>query len=123
MVLKKRILNYLRENPKSTAGEIVNGLGVKHETVTGALSSLKRKGEVEATDSWPRRFSVVEGEPVKADYGITVQDFMDYATKLKREYDELKAENTRPRVQLDECHKKLVRLAQQIVKQNIYGNR
>lgn len=119
MVVRKRILKYLRENPKSTADEIAEGLGVKQKTVTGALSALKRKGEVEATDSWPPRLSVAEGDPEKLNYGITVQDFMEYTIKLKREYDELRAENNRLRVELDDCKKKLVRLAQRVLKGNI----
>ena len=122
MAVRKRILKYLRENPKSTADEIAEGLRINYKTVTGALSGLKQKGEVEAADSWPRRFSVAEGEPEKRDYGITVQDFMEYPIKLKREYDELKAENNRLRGELNECRRKLARLAQRIVRQNIYGN-
>ena len=118
MAVRKRILKYLRENPKSTADEIAEGLRINYKTVTGALSGLKQKGEVEAADSWPRRFSVVEGEPIKLDYGITVQDFMEYTFKLKRQNDELKTENNRLRAQLDDCQKKLVRLTRRVLKQN-----
>ena len=59
--VRKRILHYLKENPESTASEIAEGLYVNYKTIAGALSVLERKGKIEATDSWPRRFSVAGG--------------------------------------------------------------
>ena len=92
---------------------------IDHETVIASLSSLKRKGEVRATDSWPTKYVALPRKPVKVNNG---QDFMDYVEKLNRVYQELKAENNRLRGELNECRRKLATLAQRIVRQNIYGN-
>jgi len=61
---------------------------------------------------------VLPRKPIKVNNG---QDLMDYVDKLNRENQELRAENNRLRGELSECRRKLARLAQRIVRQNIYG--
>jgi hypothetical protein len=84
-----------------------------------SLNSLKRKGKVRATDSWPAKYVFPPKKPIKVNNG---QDLIDYVDSLNRECQELKTENNPLRNELDECHRKLVKLAQRIVRQNIYGN-
>ena len=119
MKTREKILDYVRKKPMATAEEITGGLGINHETVIASLSSLKRKGKVRATDSWPAKYVVLPRKPVERDNG---QGFMDYVEELNRENQELKAENNRLRGELNEYRGKLARLAQRIVRQNIYGN-
>ena len=118
MKTRERILDYVRKKPMVTAEEITGGLGIHYETVLASLSSLKKKGKVKATDSWPAKYVVLPKKPVRGDNG---QDFMDYVEKLNREYHGLKAENNRLRGELSECRRKLARLAQRIVRETIYG--
>ena len=118
MKTREKILDYLKKKPMSTAEEITGGLGINYKTVTVSLSALKGKGKVKATDSWPAKYAIPPEEPARGD---NAQRSMD-CVELKRKYDELRAENNRLRVELDECQRKLVRLAQRIVRQNIYGN-
>lgn len=118
MKTREKILDYVKKKPMATAEEITGGLGINHETVIASLSSLKRKGKVRATASWPTKYMVRPKKPVKVD---NEQDLMDYVDKLNRENQELKAENNRLRGELNECRGKLARLAQRIVRQNIYG--
>jgi sugar-specific transcriptional regulator TrmB len=115
----EKILDYVKKKPMATAQEITGGLGINYETIIASLNSLKRKGKVKATDSWPAKYVVPPRKPIKVDNG---QDFMDYVDKLNRENQELKAENNRLRGELNECRGKLARLAQRIVRLNIYGN-
>ena len=121
MKTREKILHYVRKKPMATAEEITGGLGINHGTVIASLSSLKRKGEVRATDSWPTKYVVLPRKPAKVNNGQDF-DFMDYVEKLNREYRELKAENNRLRRELNEYRRKLATLAQRIVRQNIYGN-
>lgn len=81
----------------------------------------KGKRKVRATDSWPTKYMVLPRKPVNVNNGQDF-DFMDYVKKLNRENQELKAENNRLRGELNEYRGKLARLAQRIVRQNIYGN-
>ena len=118
MKTREKILDYVRKKPMVTAEEITGGLRINYETVIASLSSLKRKGKVRATDSWPAKYVVLPRKPIKVDNG---QDFMEYVGKLHRENQELRAENNRLRGELSECRRKLARLAQRIVRQNIYG--
>jgi len=46
---------------------------------------------------------------------------MEYVEELNRKYEEIKAENNRLRGELQEYRRKLVGLAQRIVRQDIYG--
>jgi predicted ArsR family transcriptional regulator len=55
MKTKEKILDYVRKKPMVTAEQITGELGINHETVIASLSSLKRKGKVRATDSWPTK--------------------------------------------------------------------
>jgi hypothetical protein len=119
MKTKEKILDYLRKKPMSTAEEIIGGLGIERKTVIVSLNALTRKGKVDATSTWPAKYSVLPKKPIKGDNG---QGFVDYGGELTRKCDELKAENNRLRSELDECRKKLTGLAQRIVRQNIYGN-
>ena len=115
MKTREKILHYVRKKPMSTAEEITTGLGINYKTVTTLLSTLKRKGMVKATDSWPTKYELPLKETVKWDNGW---DFMDYV-ELKRKYDELRAENNRLRAEVNEYRKKLARLAQRILRENI----
>lgn len=119
MKTREKILDYLKKEPMATAEEITGGLGINYETIIASLNSLKRKGKVKATGSWPTKYGVPPKKPIKVDNG---QEFIDYVDKLHRENRELKAENNRLRGELSECRSKLARLAQRIVRQNIYGN-
>ena len=118
MKTREKILHYVRKKPMATAEEITGGLGMNHGTVIASLSSLKRKGEVRATDSWPTKYVVLPKKPVKGNNG---QGFMDYVEELNRENQELRAENNRLRGELSECRRKLSKLAQRIVSETIYG--
>ena len=102
-----------------TAEEITGGLRINYETVIASLSSLKRKRKVRATDSWPAKYMVLPRKPVNVNNG---QDFMEYLDKLHRENQQLRAENNRLRGELNEYRRKLAKLAQRIVRENIYGN-
>ena len=119
MKRREKILDYVKKKPMSTAEEITGGLDINYETVMASLSSLKRRGKVRATDSWPTKYVVLPKKPVKGDNG---QGFMDYVEELNRENQELRVENNRLRGELNEFRGKLARLAQRIVRQNIYGN-
>jgi len=119
MKTREKILDYVKKKPMATAEEITGGLGINYETVIASLNSLKRKGKVRATDSWPAKYGLPPKKPIKVNNG---QDLIDYVDSLNRECQELKTENNRLRNELDECHRKLVKLAQRIVRQNIYGN-
>jgi sugar-specific transcriptional regulator TrmB len=119
MKTREKILDYVKKKPMATAEEITGGLGINYETVIASLNSLKRKGMVRATDSWPAKYVFPPKKPIKVNNG---QDLIDYVDSLNRECQELKTENNRLRNELDECHRKLVKLAQRIVRQNIYGN-
>ena len=119
MTTKEKILEYVRKKPMSTAEEITGGLSINFKTVIASLNTLRRKGKVKATDSWPIKYAVPPKKPIKGGNG---QGFMDYLEELNRKYEKLKAENNRLRCELGECQRKLVRLAQRIVRENIYGN-
>ena len=119
MKTREKILEYVRKKPMSTVEEITGRLGINYETVIASLNTLKRRGKIKATDSWPPKYAVLPKKNIKGNNG---QGFVDYSDKIKREYNEVKAENNRLRAELDECHRKLVKLAQRIVRQDIYGN-
>jgi len=118
MTTKERILEYVRKKPMSTAEEITGELSINYHTIMASLSTLKRKGKVKATDSWPIKYAVPPKKPIKGGNG---QGFMDYLEELNRKYEELKAANTHLRSELGECQRKLTRLAQRIVRKDIYG--
>jgi sugar-specific transcriptional regulator TrmB len=118
MTTKEKILEYVRKKPMSTAEEITGELSINYHTIIASLSTLKRTGKVKATDSWPIKYAVPPKKPIKGGNG---QGFMDYLEELNRKYEELKAENNRLRGELGECQRKLMRLAQRIVRQDIYG--
>ena len=122
MKTREKILDYVRKKPMATAEEITGGLGINHETIIASLNSLKREGKVKATDSWPIKYAVLPKKPIKGNNGQSFMDFMDYVEEINRKCKELKAENNRLRAELEECRRKLVKLAQRIVRQNIYGN-
>jgi len=82
------------------------------------LNTLKRKGKVKATDTWPKRYAVPPNKPMKWSEG---QGSMEYIGELNRKYEEVKAENKHLRSELQQCRRKLTRLAQRIVRQDIYG--
>lgn len=103
----------------STAQEITGGLGINYETVVASLNTLKSKGKVKATDSSPTKYAFPPKKPIKVDNG---QDFWGHVDRLNRENQEPKAENNCMRAELNECRRKLARLVQRIVRQNIYGN-
>jgi sugar-specific transcriptional regulator TrmB len=119
MKTREKILDYVRKKPMATAEEITGRLGINYGTVIASLSSLKRKGRVRSTDSWPTKYLVLPKNPVRVSNG---EDLMDYVGKLDQENQELKAENNRLRGELNECRRKLARLAQRIVRQTIYGD-
>jgi sugar-specific transcriptional regulator TrmB len=119
MKTKEKILDYVRKKPMATAEEITGGLGITSETVMASLSSLKRKGKIGATDSSPPKYVVLPKLPVKGNSG---EDLMAYVDKLDWENQELKVENSRLGAELDECRRKMTRLAQRLVRQTIYGN-
>ena len=116
MKTREKILDYVKKKPMATAEEITGGLGINYETVIVSLNSLKRRGKVRATDSWPAKYVIPQKKPIKMNNG---QDLLDYVDKLNRENQELKTENNRLRGELDECRNKLARLAQRILRQNI----
>jgi len=118
MKTREKILDYVKKKPMSTAEEITGGLDINYETVIASLSSLKRKGKVRATDSWPAKYVIPPKKPIKMNNG---QDFWGYVDKLNRENQELKTENNRLRGELNECRRKLSKLAQRIVSETIYG--
>ena len=118
MKTREKILEYVKKKPMATAEEITGGLGINYETIIASLNSLKRKGKLKATDSWPAKYVVPPRKPIKVDNG---QDFMEYLDKLHWENQQLRAENNRLRGELNEYRRKLARLAQRIVRQNIYG--
>lgn len=45
MKTKERILDYVRKEPMSTAGDITGKLGINYETVIASLRTLKKKGK------------------------------------------------------------------------------
>ena len=118
MKTKEKILDFVMKKPMCTVGEISGELHVRHETVIVSLNTLKRKGKVKATDTWPNRYAVRPDKPMKLNNG---QGFLEYIEELNRKYEEVKAENNRFRGELQECRRKLIRLAQRIVRQDIYG--
>jgi predicted ArsR family transcriptional regulator len=118
MKTKEKILGFVMRKPMCTVGEISGELHVHHETVISSLNTLKRKGKVKATDTWPKRYAVPPNKPMKWNHG---QGFTEYVGELNRKYEQLKAENTHLHGELQECRSKLMRLAQRIVRQDIYG--
>ena len=118
MKTKEKILEFVMKRPMCTAGDISGELHVHHETVIASLNTLKRKGKVKATDKWPKRYAVPPNKPMRWNDG---QGFMEYIGELNRKYEEVKAENNCLRGELQECRRKLMRLAQRIVRQDIYG--
>jgi predicted transcriptional regulator len=117
MKTKEKILDFVMKKPMCTVGEISGELHMHHETVIASLNTLKRKGKVKATDAWPKRYAVPPNRTMKWNNG---QGFMELVSGLNGKYSEVKAENNRLRSELQECRGKLMRLAQRIVKQDIY---
>lgn len=118
MKTQEKILGFVRKKPMCTVEEISGELGMQHETVIASLNTLKRKGKVNSTDTWPSKYAVLPKEPMKWN---DEQDFMEYVEELNRKYEEIKVENNRLRGELQEYRRKLVRLAQRIVRKDIYG--
>jgi DeoR/GlpR family transcriptional regulator of sugar metabolism len=118
MKTKEKILDFVRKKPMCTVEEITGELHVNHETVMASLNTLKKKGKVNATEKWPAKYTVPPKKPIKGNDG---KGFMEYVEELNRKYEELKAENKRLHGELQECRRKMVRLAQRIVRQDIYG--
>ena len=119
MKTREKIWDYVKKKPMSTVEQIAEGLGINHETVITSLNTMKRKGKVKATHFRPTKYAVLPKKPIKGNDG---QGFMDYVEEINRKCEELKAENNRLRAELEECRRKLVKLAQRIVRQNMYGN-
>ena len=119
MKTKEKILDYVMKKPMATAEEITDGLRIGHRTVVMSLSTLSRRGKVRATDSWPTKYVVPAKKSVKGDEGQ--QDLVDYIERLNRENQELSAEINRLHGELNECQRKLSKLAQRIVRETIYG--
>ena len=118
MKTKEKILDFVAKKPMCTIEEITGELHMNHETVVASLNTLKKKGKVKATGKWPPQYAVPPKKPIKGNDG---QCFIEYVEELNRKYEQLKTENNRLRGELQVCRKKLVRLAQRIVRQNIYG--
>jgi predicted transcriptional regulator len=118
MKTKEKILDFVRKKPMCTVEEITGELHMNHATVIASLNTLKRKGKVKATDKWPAKYAIPPNKPIKGNEG---QGFIEHVEKLNRKYEQLKAENTHLRGELQECRSKLARLAQRIVRQDIYG--
>jgi DeoR/GlpR family transcriptional regulator of sugar metabolism len=118
MKTKEKILDFVRKKPMCTVEEISAELGMHHETVIASLKTLKRKGKVNSTDTRPYKYALLPKKPMKWNAG---QNYMEYVEELSRKYEEIKAENNRLRGELQEYRRKLVRLAQRIVRQDIYG--
>ena len=118
MKTKEKILDFVRKKPLCTVEEITGTLHMNHGKIIASLNTLKRKGKVRATDTWPKRYAVSPNRPMKLNDG---QGSMGYIGELDRKYEEVKAENNRFRGELQECRRKLIRLAQRIVRQDIFG--
>ena len=118
MKTKEKIQDYVLKKPMATSEEITDELGINHQTVMTALSTLSRKGKGKVTDSWPTQYVVPPKKPVKGDDG---QDLVDYIEGLNRENQELRAEINRLHGELNECQRKLSKLALRIVRETIYG--
>jgi predicted transcriptional regulator len=118
MKTKEKILDFVRKKPMCTVEEITGELHMNHGTILASLNTLKRKGKVKATDTWPKKYAVPSDKSTKLNDG---QGFLEYIEELNRKYEEVKAENNRFRSELQECRRKLMRLAQRIVRQDIYG--
>jgi hypothetical protein len=118
MKTREKILEFVTQKPMCTVEEITGELHMNHETVIASLSTLKKKGKVRATEKWPAKYAVPPKKPIQGNGG---QCFIGYVEELNRKYEQLKAENNRLRGDLQECRRKLVRLAQRIVRQDIYG--
>jgi predicted transcriptional regulator len=118
MKTKEKILDFVKKKPMCTVEEITGELHMHHETVIASLNTLKKKGKVKETDKWPAKYAVCPKKPIKGNDG---QGFVEYVEELSSKYEQLKAENTRLRGDLQECQRKLMRLAQRIVRQDIYG--
>ncbi|NIN01197.1 MAG: hypothetical protein GTO24_24825 [candidate division Zixibacteria bacterium] len=118
MKTKEKILDFVRKKPMCTVEEISGELGMHHETVIASLNTLKRKGKVNSTDTRPSKYAVLPKKPMKWN---DEQGLIEYVEELNRKYEEIKAENNRLRGELQEYRRKLVRLAQRIVRQDIYG--
>ncbi|NIS59330.1 MAG: hypothetical protein GTO13_01075 [Proteobacteria bacterium] len=118
MKTKEKVLEYVKKKPMSTVEEITDGLGMDHGTVFTSLNTLKKRGKVKATRSWPAKYAVVPKKPIK---GNDNRYLMDYVEELNQKYEEVKAENNRLRGELEEYRRKLSKLAQRIVRQQIYG--
>jgi len=118
MKTKEKILGFVTKRPMCTVEEITGELHMNHETVIASLNTLKKKGKVKATDKWPAKYAVPPKKPIKGNDG---QGFIEYLEEFSRKYEQLKAENTHLHGELQECRSKLMRLAQRIVRQDIYG--
>jgi len=118
MKTREKILDFVTKKPMCTVEEITGELHMNHETVIASLNTLKKKGKVRVTEKWPAKYAVPPKKPIKGNDG---QCFLEYVEELNRKYEQLKAENNRLRGDLQECRGKLVRLAQRIVRQDIYG--
>ena len=94
-------------------------VGINYETTIASLNTLKKKGKVKANDSWPIKYTALPKKPGRWDDG---QEIMDHFDRLTRENRELTAEINRLRGELNESRRKLARLAQRIVRQDIFGN-
>jgi predicted transcriptional regulator len=118
MKTKERVLEYVKKKPMSTVEQITEGLGMNHGTVLTSVNTLKKRGKVKATHSWPAKYAVLPKKPMK---GNDNRGFIDYVEELNKKYEEVKVENNRLRGELEEYRRKLSRLAQRIVRQQIYG--
>ena len=118
MKTKEKLLDFVRKKPMCTVDEITGELRMNHGTIMASLNALKRKGKVKSTDTWPKRYGLPPDKCMNLKNG---QGFLGYIEELSRKYEEVKAENNRFRGELQECRGKLTRLAQRIVRQDIYG--
>jgi sugar-specific transcriptional regulator TrmB len=119
MKTKEKILDYLAKNPMATVEDITGKLEISHQTVASSLSTLSKRGKVKATDSWPTKYVVPPKKPVKGNDGQ--QNPVDLIEGLNRENQELRAEINRLHNELNECRRKLSKLAQRIVRETLYG--
>ena len=117
MKTRKKILDYVTRKPMATAKEISTELGINHDIIVATLNTLKRKGKVKEADFWPPKYVVLRKKPIR----VNGHDLVSRMEELNRELRELREENNRLRNELSECRGKLARLAQRIVRQNIYG--
>jgi DNA-binding transcriptional ArsR family regulator len=119
MKTKEKILDYLAKKPMATVEDITGELGMSHQTVATSLSTLRKRGKVKATDSRPAKYVVPLEKPVKGNDGQ--QNFGGRIDGLDRENQELRGEVNRLHGELNECRRKLSKLAQRIVRETLYG--